>query len=649
MSGLTQLLNTGVSGVLAATEAMQAASSNTANVNTPGYNIELVNQIELPGIAGQPGLGTQVVSIGRAFNQYAYQAVVQAGSANQAAQVTQTGTQTLSALFPVASGGANGLGAALSAFFAAANGVTQDPTSVPDRQVFLNSARTLASNFNSVGSQLSSNLTELGGQMSSAVQQINTLTQQIATCNAAIAAQSSSTAGAPNSLLDTRDNLVQQLGQEVGITLDPAANGAVDIYTTGGAALVSGNNAHQLVAANSASGDGSVDVIYAENGQDITAGLSGGTIGGLVASRSQFISAQDLVGALAGSLASAVNSQQSLGLDLNGALGGALFTTTGPIVTPASGNTGSATLTASITNTNAFIPGDFTITKTASGFQAVNTLTGQTTALGNGPSLSLDGMSIAVSGSAAVGDSFLLRPTAQAAQGLTVSISDPAKIAAAAPYVVSSGNNLGNVTASAGTPVNAGTLPAGTMVLPAGQFGQSLSIQFTSPTTFNVLSSGNAILASGSFSPVNGAEVAVAYPSPPAPAGEVTTITLSSGTAAAGDSFALTPGGIGSNANMAAMAGLAGQNLIQGQTLSSAYSNLVGTVGSDGQAASVAATAAQGILTQAQSVQQSISGVNLDEEAANLVNFQQAYQAAASMIGTAQTLFASLLSAVQAG
>lgn len=648
MSGISELLNAGISGLQAALEAMQAVSNNTANVNTPGYNVESVQQSQIPSIAGEPGLGTEVTSIQRAFNQFIYQQVVEAGSASQAAQTTQTSAQTLSALFPVASGGATGLGSSISSFFSAANAVAQDPTSQPNRQVLLTDAQSLASAFNSLGTQLNIGVTELDGQMNSAVSQVNELTQQIAACNAQIAVQTNSPSGAPNSLLDERDNLVQQLGQQVGITIDPTANGGVDIYTAGGAALVSGATNYQLKAVPDSYGDGAVQVTYGPTGQNITANLSGGTIGGLLNARSQIVSAQGSVGAIAVSLADAVNAQQTLGLDLNGNLGGAIFSVGGPTVLPATTNAGNATISAAITNTNAFTSGNFVITKNASGFDAVNVVTGESTALGSGPTLSLDGMTLTVSGTPANGDTFLLQPTSGAAESFAAKMTDPSLVAAASAYVATPGNNLGDVQASVAGGVAASSLPAGAAIIPASQFGQNLTIQFTSATAYNVLSSTNTVLASGSFSTANGGAVGIDYPSPPAPAGDVVEITLSPGTAAAGDSFALAPGGIGSNGNIVAMGGLAQQNLLSGQTLSSAYSSLVGTIGTYGQGAAVAAQAAQGVLSQAQTVQQSISGVNLDQQAADLVSYEQAYQAAATVIGTSQTLFTALLTAVQA-
>jgi len=645
MPGLTQLLQIGLSGLSAASEGMQTVSSNTANVNTPGYNVESIDQTELPGSDGGPGLGTDVTSVQRAFDQFAYQEVIGASSANEAAQVVETQSQDLAALFPVASGGAGGLGAALSSFFSAANRVAQDPTSISNREALLAEAQSLAAAFRSVGGQLATNLTTLNGQLSASVQQINGLTQQIAALNQQIAEQTNTSGSAPNNLLDQRDQLVQQLAQQIGVTVIPQGNGEVDVYTSSGAALVNQASAYQLGVTSGGYGDGSSVITYAPTDQDLTNGLSGGRLGGLLSSRLQLLNAQDGVGALAAGVAIGVNQQQSLGLDLNGNLGAPLFSVSGPTVYPASSNTGSGALTAAITDLTSFTPGDFVLTKTASGFHATNTATGQTMTLGAGPTFKLDGMTVTVSGAVATGDSFKLEPTAAAAQSLTTAISDPSAIAAASAYAVTAGNNAGNVQATVGSPVAQSALPPGTAVVPPADFGQTLSIKFTSSSNFEVLSSSNSVIASGTFSATSGAELAIAYPAP-TPAGEVVPITLAPGTAASGDSFALAPGGPGSNGNSVAMAGLAGQDLLSGQTLAGAYAALVTTIGSRGQDAQVTAQATQAVLTHAQSTQQSISGVNLDEEAAHLLAFQQAYQASAKVIAAAQALFDSLLNAV---
>lgn len=647
MSGLTQIINTGWTGLDAATQGLETVSNNTANVNTPGYNVESAQQAPLPGALNQPGLGTQVTSIQRAFNQFIFAQMVTATAASQAAQTAQNSAQNLTAIFPVASGGAGGLSASLTAFFSGMAGVSQDPTSLPNRQAFLSDTGALAANFNSVGNQLASNLTSLNGQLVGAVAQVNTLTQQIAALNTQIEAQSAAGEQPPNGLMDSRDSLVQQLAGQLGVTVVAGPNNAENIFTTGGAVLVQGGSAANLVAASGAYGSSSLSVIYRPTGQDITANLSGGAIGGVIASQAQAVAAQNSVGALATALTAAVNTQQSLGLDLNGALGGPLFSVGGPTVLSDASNTGGGTLSVSITNTSAFLPGNFIVAKTAGGYEATDTATGQVTALGGGPTLSLDGMTIAVSGTINTGDSFEVEPTVTAAQSLKATIADPSLVAAASPYVATAGSNLGTVTAGAFSPAASGSLPAGTVTVPATYFGQNLTVKFTSATTFDIVSAANTVIASGSFSAANGAEIAIAYPGS-APAGEVVEAALSPGTPAAGDTFTLSPGGVNSNGNILAMTNLASQNLLSGQTLTNAYVTLVGQVGSAGQTANFTAQTTQGVLSQVQAVQQSISGVNLDQQAAQLVIYQQAYQASAQVISSAQALFQTLLAAVQA-
>src|ERR1700722_11443697 len=235
MSGLGQLINTAWTGLDAAVQALDTVSNNTANVNTPGYNVESVQQAELPGGPGEPGNGAGVTSIQRAYDQFVFAQMVGATSASQAAQVVQDNTQNLSAIFPVASGGAGGLGASLTSFFSAMNAVSQDPTSLPNRQALLSDANALAANFNSVGSQL--------------------------------AANPASGVSPPNALMDSRDNLVQQLGQELGVTVVAGPSNTLNIFTTGGAALGNGGTSSNLVAGSGTYGDGSLSIIYQPNGQ----------------------------------------------------------------------------------------------------------------------------------------------------------------------------------------------------------------------------------------------------------------------------------------------------------------------------------------------------------------------------------------------
>jgi flagellar hook-associated protein 1 FlgK len=660
MGGINQVLGSALSGLLAAQEGMATEANNTSNVNTPGYAVEGLNQIETlgtPGPVGGVGTGTSVTSIQRSFDQYVYQEMVQADSVNQAAQVVLSGTSSLSSVFPLASGGAGGLGQIIDSLFTAANTVAQDPSNLSSRDAFLSSAQQVVSLFQSVGGELASNISTTNGEITQSVAQINNQATQIAQINQDILTRSGPTDSATNSLIDQADQLVQQLGEQVGVTITPGASGTMDVYLANGMALVNGATAYSLSATSGSFNDGTLSITYKANGENLTNRVSGGQLGGLLSMLSQYTSANDSIGGVATALASAINGQQTLGLDLNGNLGQALFSVPAPAVFAGTANTGSATVSATITNSNAFTPGDYILTRTSGGWQAVNTTTGQTSTLGAGPTLSLDGMSVTVSGAANVGDSFEIEPTLKAATGIAVTTTNPSLIAAASPYVATAGTltssgisntNTGTVTMAAGTPTTSGSLPGGTVVIPSTYFGQQLSVKFTSATSFQVYTSGGTAIASGSgtYSSTNGAKFAINYTSPPAPAGEVATFTLSAGTPVTGDSFVLTPGGTGSNGNMVAMAGLQTANLLSGQTLNDSYTKLVTDIGDRGAEANAAGQAAQSVYNRAQSNEQSISGVNLNEEAANLVQLQQAYQANAQVIGTIQSLISTLITAM---
>ena len=646
MIAMADLLQIAASGLSAATQGMQVVSNNTANVNTPGYNAQSLTQTELVGAPGGVGVGTEVTAIARAFDQFVSQQVTSASAATQAAQTLQTNAQNVSSLFPVASGGAGGLGAAIDSFFSAANQVAADPSSTANRTAFLSAAQSLTALFNSVGGQLADAAAGINGQVAATVQQVNGLTSQIAALNKTIVAQSGAAAGPPNALLDQRDQLVQQLSQSIGVTVVRETGGALDLYTSGGAALVSGATATTLAVGSDAyGGDGAI--VNTATGQDISADVSGGTIGGLLASRRLVEDTQGGVGALASALAGSVNAQQSLGLDLNGNLGGALFAVSGPTVTAAQSNTGNGALTAAISDSGSFSPADFVVTKTATGFEAANQTTGQLTDLGNGPTLTFDGLTVTVSGTANTGDSFKLAPTANAAQSLRLATNDPAAIAAASAYVATGGGgNTGGEQATGLGAVAGSAIAAGAVIVPAADFGQNLTVRFTSQTGFNVLDGSNAVIASGSLDASGNAQIAVAYPAASGGGSQYAAFSLSGGPAGVGDSLTLTPGGAGSNGNITALAGIASNEVLSGQTLGDAYAALVTGIGGRSQQAQIAAQTSQAVLTQAQNTQQSISGVNLDEQAADLVSYQQAYQASAQVIATAQALFQSLINAV---
>jgi flagellar hook-associated protein 1 len=316
-----------------------------------------------------------------------------------------------------------------------------------------------------------------------------------------------------------------------------------------------------------------------------------------------------------------------LGQDLNGSLGGTFFAVPMPEVTGKSSNTGSAVIGAAISNASTLTTSGYRLTYTGANY-TVTRLSDSTTTTYAALPQTVDGVALSlVSGAAGVGDSFLIEPTRNGARDIAMSISDPANIAAAAPLrTAASGTNTGSGTISTGT-VN--TPPP-----PNGNLQQPVTITFSSPTTFNVTGTGT------------GNPAGVAYTAGANISYNGWTMQLH-GSPAAGDVFTITPnsGGVADGRNALLLAELQTQNTLAGGTTGyqGAYSQMVAMIGNKTQQIDVMSQAQTAVVGQATQAQQSLSGVNLDEEAANLLRYQQAYQASGKMIQVASTLFQTLL------
>lgn len=653
MSSISSLMSIAVTGLDAAQAGLSTTGNNIANANSPGYSRETVQQApQVP--AGQDGVvqgtGVMVTGVRRSYSQFAETRLWQANAAASSAQQLQS---VLDQLNNVMSGSGSSLTGALNGFFQAAQTLAGNPSGTPERQALLSAASTLSGKFNSLGGEIVAQRANLSQQIGSTVGQINTLTTQIARLNVEIGASSGNTSGnPPNGLMDQRDHLVTQLNKLVGVSVTRQQNGAFSVFTANGQALVTGAKSYRLGTQPNALNARNLDVVYEPSGAVMSNGIRGGALGGLFAGRNQLEQAQNSLGRLATVLSSTVNLRQSLGLDANGQLGRPMFSLPAPSVQAASDNTGSAALTASVSDATA-LTGDQYQLRYQGGAWVASTYPGgsSVTVSTSGSTLSFGGLSINVSGTPASGDRFLVSPGADAASGIRAVLNDPAGIAAAAPYVSGPGavgasglvdNNTGNVAVSQGQSTTAPT--SGATLVPATAFGQMLQISFTSPTSYQV-SDPSGVVASGTYSTANGASIAVAYPSPPGPAGTYWQVGLSGNNPQAGDSYVLQPSGPGDNRNANALGALGQSPVVGGKaSLSQGYATLTGTIGNAGQQAGLSATATQASLAQAQQSQQSVSGVNLNEEAASLVQYQQAFQAAAKSVGIAEQMFQSILS-----
>lgn len=624
---MSNMLSTGISGLSAAQVALTTVGNNISNTNTAGYTRQLVSQTErvTPGNGRfTVGGGVDVVSVQRAYSSFLTNAVQQSAAGLGRADAFNTLASTLNSTLS-SSGDLQGALDNLYGGFSAVANASGDSSS---RQALLGSAGTLAAVFNTFGQQLVNQQSQINGQLAGAVQTINTLAGNIADLNNQI--RQGSPHGQPNSLLDQRDAMVQSLAGTVGIQTVAESNGTVSVYTTSGQSLVSGSNAYKLSVGSDAY-DSSRSSVVDATGTDIGKRLSGGSLGALLDYRSNVLDpVQNQLGQAAVGLAASVNAQQAQGLDLNGRQGAPIFSVPAPAVLPAASNTGNAQVSVSISDASQLNGDDYRVSWQG-GNLSLSTSAGQSVPLsanGDG-SFSAAGLRLEFSGTPGDGDSFQVQPTRGAAAGLAVVLTDPSGIAAAAA-----------LTAAPGAGNSGGAAVAGIRVSDAGSASllDAAAVSFPTTGSYQVLDAGGNPIASGSYAP--GQSISASG----------WTLSLA-GPPAAGDTFnvAANTGGLNDNSNALALADLAQGKVLNGgaDSIINAFTKLTTTIGSVGSQAASNLTIQTSLNNQAVAQQQSLSGVNLDEEAANLVKFQQAYQASAQIISASQTIFSSLLAAVR--
>jgi len=643
----SSIYSIGTSGMNAAMAGLVTTGQNIANASTPGYSRqEIVQAANLPQATGSGflGQGVSVITVKRIYSDVIANqlTVAQAqGSHLDAynAQITQLDNMLGD---PTA-----GLTPALQNFFTGVAAVAATPADVTSRQAMLSSANSLTATFQRLDQQIEQMRSGVNAGISNGISSINGYAQQIAGLNKTILATESSTGQPANDLRDQRDSLVASLNQQIGASVVKESNGSYDVFVGNGQPIVLGNQAINLVAARSPQDPQRLEVGYQSGASTVLlpeSGIQGGSLGGLISFRSNSLDpAQNALGRIAITVAQKFNAQSALGQDLNGALGKPLFTVAGPTVLQSSGNSGSASVTAAVQNAGALTTSDYRLQYMgASGgnenYQLTRVSDGTTTAIsfptaaGSG-SVNVDGIALNLTTGAATNDSWLIEPTRTGASSIAVALTDPAAIAAASPVGTSAAlSNAGSGTISAASVTSVANLPLpGTVTLTydaaANQFTVSGAVPAAGPFSYTA----------GSPISFNGISIAI------------------SGTPANGDQFTLGPNtnGTSDNSNALALAALQTANTM-GQDASvagsqpttsfgGAYTQLVTQVANIAQQTGVMDTAQQNVIAQATHAQQSVSGVNLDEEAANLLRYQQAYQAAGKMMQIANTLFQAVL------
>jgi flagellar hook-associated protein 1 FlgK len=616
------------SGLRAAQAGLATAGHNIANANTPGFHRQVLVQSNAPGQfsgAGFIGRGVEVDTVRRVYSELVDQ---QAARAQAQAAYYTTYEGQIGQIDNLLSDPDAGLAPELERFFAAVNDVAANPASVPSRQTMLAGASSLVARFQTLDNRLNEINQSINVQIESTVSSVNAYAREIAYINGRIAAEGQQ--HPPNDLLDQRDRLIGELNLLVGANVIRNADGSVNVSVGSGQSLVVGQEFLRLSAVPSPEVPEQIDVGYGTGQGRVLLtpnALSGGSLGALLSFRAGALAdARNQLGRIAGGLQLAFNEQHRLGQDLRGGAGVDFFSAPKAAITSRADNDGSAELSATLVGADALVASDYRITYAAGNYRVTRLSDGNTTAFAALPQ-TVDGIRLQLTGGApADGDTFLVEPGRYVARNMSVAVHDAALIAAAAPMRTGSGAaNTGTATVNQG----AVTAPLNANVQ------QPVSIVFTSPTTFNVVGVGT------------GDPVGLAYTSGSDISYNGWTIKIS-GTPATGDVFtvAANTNGIADNRNAMALAQLQTTNTLAGgtSTFQGAYGQLTGFVGNTTREMSIAAKAQEAIAARAVEAQQSVSGVNLDEEAANLMRYQQAYQASAKTIEVAMVLFDTILS-----
>lgn len=625
---MADLLKTGLSGLLAFQRALDTTSHNISNVNTPGYSrqrVELGTRQAEPYGNGWVGQGVAVQTNRRMYDDFIAVQARGTSSSLQRFDVFANSAERLNNMFGDST---NGLTATLQKFTNAFQSVANSPASIPARQALLTEANTLQQRLQYFDSRLAAMDEETNFRLQGEISEINVLAQGIAKLNQDIATGMARTNGQPpNDLLDQRDALLDQLSAKVAVNAVKQDGGAVNVFIGNGQPLVLGEIASELTTVQDNFDATRLGVGMRTSGgvTDITRMVSGGSVGGLLDfRRDQLDPAHNALGRISVALVDLVNSQHQQGMNLSGQMGDEFFSIGGVETLASSLNGGSGSVSVQRVDVGALTQRDYILERTTTGWDLRYADTGQTVAMtGTGPFFA-DGMEITVNPGANPGDEFLIRPTRAALADLQVLVDNPSDIAAAAPIRASVDSaNTGTGAISAGSVLDATNANLTSPVV----------IEFTGPNTFTIDGNGPNTYVPGQPINYNGWSVSI------------------TGAPAVGDSFTVGPNtsGSGDNRNALLLAEALQRPILNNGTtsLTAGVGQFVGSIGVATRQAQANRDAQSVVHEENLAAQDSVSGVNLDEEAANLIKYQQAYQAAAQLIRVADTLFQSLLNATQ--
>lgn len=627
---MSVFINNGLSGLQAAQRALQTTSNNVANANTDGYVRQRVQFGERPGqvVGGglRVGAGVSVIGIDRVYDQFV---AGELRSATMSQSRAEANNSLASRLDKLLGNPDQAIGRDLQAFFNQVEALNRDPTSAVNRQQLLNQGRALGERFAQIDTQLNQIGNETDVRLREGVNEINSLAKNLALINERI---NSAAGSVPNDLLNEQDRILGRLAELVDFNVVREEAGSLNVLVGSGQPLVLGVQSFELSLVQNEFDGGRLEL--AAGGRAISNLVSGGELAGLLAFRNDSLNpARRELGQLALGLTEVFNTQHRQGVDANGALGEDFFQTITPTAAASVNNSGSAAVTVTIADSSAVEARDYILRYTGSNWELLDASTGgAVSSSGSGSAadpLLADGLSIAAGAGAASGDRYLVSAVNGAATQVGLALGDPAKIAVAAPV---------STAADQGNPSSAGISAASIDDVNAPNLLQNVSIVFDDPNTFRI-QDGSGTDLTGPQAYTSGADISFN--------GWTVQVT---GAAQSGDRFGISPTGAasGDNGNGLQLAGISAQGFFDNGTLSLANlsANLVANAGAGAARAGEALSVQSALREQAELDMEAVSGVNLEEEAVNLLRYQEAYLAASKIIGVANELFRDLLAVV---
>lgn len=654
--------------------ALQTTSNNIANAKVDGYSRQTAN---LQTTAGQPsgsgflGSGVKVGSVTRAYDAFATR---EAATANSQAAFDSTHVDLLSQLETSFATGDEGVGAAASNFYTALADLANTPGDTSARQAVLSRAGELAQRFSSAGQNLDKLQAGVVTDLRTSVDSINGLTGSLAQLNDEIVRQQG-LGQTPNDLLDQRDQLVHQLSGFLQVTTIASPNGALGVFAAGGQRLVLGGEAQKLeVVADDPDGSRAAVALRDADGsvRKLDSGLleSGGSVGAMLRFQNDdVVAARNTLGQMAMAMAARTNLQQARGLDLGNppGAGDAIFTDfvaqslAGELkALPAQGNTltdvqihieDASLLEAEEYSLEVQDDGTLLMARGSDGkrFSSADgglSFTVASPAAGEDPDFH-PGFTLQLGGAAAPGDRFLLQPVGRAASSIERVLADPKGIAAASQLTATvSASNTGNAT-------------VGSLSLTNSGFGSDTvqgSLKFTGANADGSLNWTYDWTQTDTGGAVTPGTLSGTWQKNQPLALQGFNLTLG-GMPALNDSFNVgtTTFSGSNNGNAKALAALSSEAIVGrdwkasgntgGLSLNNAYASALSSVGTRVQAAETASDISTGVAIQTAARRDAQSGVDTDEEGANLLAYQKSYQAAAKVLQVAQSVFDTLLEA----